>query len=127
MRVFRVVPATAAVVAALAVPRVAAAAPTVSVAPTDQLGPEGASAVLFITASCDVGDQAQLFVTLSQASGKRLVQGTGSEFGADVNGQFVCDGTPQLIPLPVGVTTAPLKQGKAAVTRSSPSSVRMPR
>ncbi len=106
-------------VASLALPAVAAGAPTVSVSPTGQLGPEGASAVVSVTASCDPGTfSSAVSVTVVQAQGKRLVQGSGSSGGTMGGAPLVCDGTPQLVPVTVRVFNAPLKSGRVAVTAS---------
>lgn len=123
MRSLRVVYVTTLVVASLALPAVAAAAPSVSVNPTGQLGPEGATAVFFVTASCDPGaTNAVISVSIAQSTGWRLVQasgGSGSTFGGT---PLVCDGNPQLVPITVRVSTVPvpmpLKVGKVAVTAS---------
>ena len=107
------------VVASLAVPAVAAAAPTVSVAPVGQLGPEGASATIFVTASCDAGaTNPVLVVSLVQSQGKRLVQGSGGMGSTFGPGAIECDGTPKLVPILVRVNTAPLRKGKVAITAS---------
>jgi hypothetical protein len=113
MRLFRVFPVMGLVVAALAVPAAAAAAPTVAVAPSAQLGPEGASAIVTLTASCDSGTTAFGNATLSQSTGNRLVQGFAMMFGSPL---LVCDGTPRAVPATMSVSNAPLKSGKAVVT-----------
>jgi hypothetical protein len=119
----RVVCAIAAAAASLAASATAAAAPSVSVASEGQLGPEGASAVVLVTASCDPGATVQaISVSIAQTTGNRLVQGSGGVGGAFGGTPIVCDGTPQLVPLTVrptavsGVALRPFKQGGAAVT-----------
>jgi hypothetical protein len=78
MRSFRITSVTALVAASLAVPAVAAAAPTVSVASTGQLGPEGATAVIRLTVTCDPGaTNPGAFVSIAQTTGNRLLQGGG--------------------------------------------------
>ena len=119
MRILRVVSVTTLVVASLAVPAVAAAAPSVTVAPAAQLSPEGASAALAVTVTCDVGTQGFVFVSLAQSSGKHLVQASGSSGIPPSGTLLVCDGTSQavtitaLLPLEA---SRPLKAGKAEVT-----------
>lgn len=119
MRSLRVVSVTSVITASLAVPAVAAAAPSVSVAPTAQLSPEGASAALSVTVTCDAGTQSSAFVSLAQSSGKHLVQATGSSGVPPSGSLLVCDGTPRLVSiraaLPQGATS-PFKTGKAEVT-----------
>jgi hypothetical protein len=123
MRPIRLTCAAALAAASLAVPAVAAAAPTVSVAPTGQLGPEGVSATIVVTAACDAGAQsAVLSVTVEQAASKRLVTGSGS-IGFMGLGTIVCDGAPHDVAVVVNAATyvpnpAPFRSGKAAVTAS---------
>ena len=119
MRILRVVSVTTLVVASLAFPAVATAAPSVSVAPSAQLSPEGASAALSVTVTCDAGAQSSVFVTLAQSSGKHLVQASGSSGVPPSGTLLLCDGTPQLVTiraaLPPGATR-PFKAGNAEVT-----------
>jgi hypothetical protein len=125
MRPLRIAFATALAVASLAVPAVAAADPTVSVLPTGELGPEGATAVVFVSASCDPGASSlSISVSVAQSSGRRLIQGSGSVGFMFGTVPLVCDGTSQLVPITVapnvfGVANpAPLKSGKAAASAS---------
>ena len=118
MRILRVVFVTT-LVASLAVPAVAAAAPSVSAAPTGQLSPEGASAALSVTVTCDAGTQSSVFVSLAQSSGKHLVQASGSSGIPPGGALLMCDGTSRLVTiraaLPLGAAR-PFKAGKAEVT-----------
>jgi hypothetical protein len=123
VRLLRAASATAVVAASLAVPAVAAAAPSVSVAPTGQLGPESATADVFVTASCDLGATVPVIqVTIAQSTGNRLLQGSGGAGSTFGGSPIVCDGTPQLVPITVrpnpvsGVALRPFKQGGAAIT-----------
>ena len=119
MRFVRTSLATTIVVASLAIPAVATAAPSVSVAPTAQLSPEGASAALFVTVTCDAGAQSSVSVLLAQSSGKHLVQATGSSGVPPGGTLLVCDGMPQLVTIRAALPSAatrPFKAGKAEVT-----------
>jgi hypothetical protein len=93
MRLRRAGPMAALVAASLVVPSVAAADPTASVAPTGKLGPEGASATVLVTGSCDpIATSVSIAVQLAQSTGKRLVLANGSAPGPQ---PIVCDGTPR--------------------------------
>lgn len=123
MRSFRITSVAALVAASLAVPAVAAAAPTVSVAPTGQLGPERATAVIRLTVTCDPGaTNPGAYVSIAQTTGDRLLEGGGGNGGTFGGDPIVCDGAPQLVPITVapnfvsGVPLRPFKRGGAAVT-----------
>ena len=127
MRVFRAVLLTALVVASLAVPAVAAAAPSVSVAPTGQLSPEGASVLVSVTVTCDPGTQAQVSVALAQSTGKSLLRASGSSGVPPSGSLIVCDGSALVVPIRATVSGAsPLKQGKAEVTATVSQSTTVP-
>ena len=119
MRFWRVSFVIALAVAWLAGPAVAAAAPSVSVAPTGQLSPEGASAAVSVTVTCDPGWRSSVSVSLAQSSGKHLVQASGSSGIPPSGTLLVCDGTPHIVSIRAAVpqgATRPLKAGKAEVT-----------
>jgi hypothetical protein len=108
--------------ASLAVPAVSAADTTLSIDPAGQLGPEGASAVVFVTLNCDPSiTNPGVNVQLAQSQGNRLVQGFG-QVGGFGGTPFVCEGTPQLLSVrvtpsfPIGVPPRPFKVGGAAAT-----------
>ena len=124
----RLFPVIAVALASLSGAAPALAAPSLSVDPTGQLGPEGATAVVLVTVTCDPGStNTGLSVSLAQATGNRLLQGSG--FAGGFNGTpIVCDGTPQLVPVTVrpnavsGTPLRPFKTGGAAVTATFGSS-----
>lgn len=119
--------AAAVVGASLMVPAVAVAAPTVSVAPTAQLSPEGASVLVPVTLTCDPGTQASISVGVAQSSAKRLLRATGSS-GIPPSGSLItCDGTAQVVPIRATVSgDAPMKPGKAEVTATVFQSTAVP-
>jgi hypothetical protein len=123
MPLLRVVSVTVLAVASLAVPTAAVAAPSISIDSTGQLGPEGATAIVFVTVSCDPGTTGpSISVSLAQSTGKILVEGSGTVGGMFGGGPIVCDGTSQSIAVTVrpnvvsGGTLRPFKQGGAAAT-----------
>ena len=124
---FRAGLVTSLAVVSLTAPGLAAAAPSVSVAPTAQLSPEGASVLVAVTLTCDPGTQAQLSVALAQSSGKRLLRASGSS-GVPPSGTLIaCDGTALVVAIRATVSGAsPMKQGKAEVTATVFQSTSVP-
>lgn len=102
---------------ALIAPAAAVAQPTLSIAPTAQLGPQGASAVISVDYSCDSGsDYATIYVVLAQSNGNRLVRADGSA-SVYPYGTLVCDSTTHTAQITVtDYYNSPLKQGKATAT-----------
>jgi hypothetical protein len=82
MKHLRGLTATAAMALALALPGSALAAPnTMEIGTTATLGPEGATVTVPVTVNCDpdpYGSFGYVTVTVAQASGHRLAQGSGS-------------------------------------------------
>jgi len=99
----------------LAIPPAAHALQTTAVSPTGLLGPEGASATVTVTYSCDPpGAPNFLNVSVRQSSGKRLTQ-----YGGSVVAGLVCDSAVHTVLVTAGPplqNVFPLKQGEAAVT-----------
>lgn len=75
------------------------------------LGPEGATLTVPVTVNCDAGQVGWVSVTVSQASGHRLAQGSGST-------SIACTGSEETLSVPVGNFPAvnAYKQGKASAS-----------
>jgi hypothetical protein len=109
--------ATAAIALALVLPGSALAAPnTMEIGMTATLGPEGATVTVPVTVNCDpddYGSYGYVTVTVAQASGHRLTQGSGQA-------SVPCTGSDETVDVQVGnfpgVNT--YKKGKATASAS---------
>jgi hypothetical protein len=96
MKSLRGLPAVAALALALALPGSAfAAINKYEIGSSAKLGPEGASLTVPVTVNCDEGDGGFLTVTVSQTTGHRLAQGSGSSM-------VTCTGSDQTLAVAVG-------------------------
>ena len=100
-----------ALAALLAVPTTAAAQiDQFSLSRDVQLGPEGAFATAFVTATCTAGFLGDLGVSVTQnTGGSRLASGSGFT-------SFTCTGERQAFSVPIRFSIFALKNGKATAT-----------
>ncbi len=81
----------------------------VSISPTVQLGPEGATATVLVTVRCTEGYAGFVDVFVAQTKGGRLAPGFGTT-------EVTCTGLAESLTVPISFSGLALKPGKATAT-----------